>query len=277
MMKWPEFAERIRSTGEYHTPDNMSLSLVDRLLGRFDWWYHTLITHKVSSSAVCALREKLDNSALAQKNLEVIQIVERCGGRVKIEIPPATLACWPCVYVANHMSVLEALILPGILLCFGHPTFVIRKDLLDYPVMKYTLQALDPICVTRTNPREDLKTVLLKGTECIKNGKAVQLYPQAYRNPVFDPSVFTSMGVKLADRAGVPIVPIALKTDFSGLGPIIKEYGRVDRSKTVHFRFGNPMNSSDGRKDVHRKTIDFITASLREWGGQIKSQDQGSA
>ena len=54
----------------------------------------------------------------------------------------------------------------------------------------------------------------------------------------FDPGAFNSLGAKLAARSGVPVVPIALKTDFSGLGPVVKEFGRIDRTRTVHFRFG---------------------------------------
>ena len=54
---------------------------------------------------------------------------------------------------------------------------------------------------------------------------------------VFKPEEFNSIGVKLAKKAGVPVVPVAIKTDFWGNGRIIKELGPIDNKKTIHIKF----------------------------------------
>ena len=95
------------------------------------------------------------------------------------------------------------------------------------------------------------------------------VFPQATRNPAFRPAVFNSLGVKLAARSGVPVVPLALKTDFSGIGPIVKEFGKIRRDRTVHFRFGEPCDPAAGQKETHAAVIDFIASAMREWGGQV--------
>jgi len=41
------------------------------------------------------------------------------------------------------------------------------------------------------------------------------------RTVAFDPALFTSIGVKLAQRAGVPVVPLALLTDAWGNGRLV--------------------------------------------------------
>jgi 1-acyl-sn-glycerol-3-phosphate acyltransferase len=111
--------------------------------------------------------------------------------------------------------------------------------------------------------------VLVEGKESLEAGRSVLVFPQSTRSPVFDPAVFNSLGVKLAARSGVPVVPLALKTDFSGIGPIVKEWGRVDRRKTVHFRFGEPLDPSSGGRTTHAAVVDFIAGSVREWGGMV--------
>jgi len=269
MIAWEEFSEQMRTTGAYRTAAPLPRSIVDRALGRFDWRYHMLISWRVWSCGNVARKGRLDDITWARKSLEVIQCVERCGGAVQIEIPEAARACTPRVYIGNHMSVLETIILPCILIPFGHPTIVVKEDLLHYPALCHTLRVVKPITVSRDNARDDLKRVLVQGQASLEAGHSVLVFPQSTRNPVFDPAAFNSLGVKLAARSGVPVVPLALKTDFSGIGPIVKEFGRIDRSKTVHFRFGNPLDAARDPKAVHSAVVEFISRSLREWGGTV--------
>ena len=60
-------------------------------------------------------------------------------------------------------------------------------------------------------------------TGYLRNGMSVIIFPQTTRIMDFDRKQFNSMGVKLAKRAQVPVVPIALKTDAWGVGKWIKD------------------------------------------------------
>jgi 1-acyl-sn-glycerol-3-phosphate acyltransferase len=271
MMKWEEFSAQLRETGEYETPSNFQPPVIDRMLGRFDWRYHSLITYCLWSCGALAKRGVLDDAAWAAKCLDVIHVVERCGNVVTISIPQSTRECTPCVYASNHMSVLETIILPAVLVPFGHPTFVVKTDLLKYPALRQVLRSVDPITVTRDNPREDFKRVLKHGKESLERGRSVLIFPQSTRHPVFDPSSFNSLAVKLAARSNVPVVPLALKTDFSGIGPIVKEFGRLDRAKPVIFRFGTPLDACKDPKKAHADVLTFIGSAIREWGGTVLS------
>ena len=95
------------------------------------------------------------------------------------------------------------------------------------------------------------------------------VFPQATRQVRFDPGAFNTLATKLAARAGVPVVPIALKTDFVGVGRLIKEFGRVDRQKPIHIRFGPPLPVTGTGRETQAQVVDFISASLREWGGEV--------
>ena len=170
------------------------------------------------------------------------------------------------------MSTLETMVLPCIISQFKDSTFVVKQSLVDYPVFKHIMRARNPITVGRTNPRDDLKAVFEGGEERLKAGISIVIFPQTTRTEVFDPAQFNTIGIKLAKKANVPVVPIALKTDAWGNGKYLKDYGKVDVSKKVWFAFGKPLTIT-GRGDAeHQQIIDFISGKLKEWGGQVAVQ-----
>jgi len=116
------------------------------------------------------------------------------------------------------MSTLETLVLPGIIGKNFKATFVIKNSLLKYPFFGRILTAINAIPVTRKNPKEDYRIVIQEGLKRLEQGISVIVFPQAARQTVFDPAQFNTLGVKLAKKASVPAVPIALRTDAWGTG-----------------------------------------------------------
>jgi 1-acyl-sn-glycerol-3-phosphate acyltransferase len=161
----------------------------------------------------------------------------------------------PCVFIGNHMSTLETFVLPVILLPFKQITFVVKRSLVEYPVFGHVMRSRNPITVGRTNPREDLKAVLEGGVERLGGGISLVIFPQTTRVPQFDPKEFNTIGVKLAKKADVPVIPLALKTDAWGNGRLVKDIGRLDPSKTAHFTFGAPMRVQDRGGEEHERII----------------------
>ena len=94
------------------------------------------------------------------------------------------------------------------------------------------------------------------------------VFPQTTRRPVFDPAQFNSIGVKLARRAGVPVIPLAVKTDAWGLGWPLKDLGKIDPSRTVRFSFGDPLTVTGTGKEEHEEVVRFITDKLDSWSGE---------
>jgi len=174
------------------------------------------------------------------------------------------------------MSMIETMVLPGALvLPFHDVTTVVKDDLLRYPLFGAVMRALDPIAVTRRNPRDDLKQVLEKGTHELRAGRSVVVFPQATRAAGFSRSAFNSLGVKLARRAGVPVLPVALKTDFQQNGCLIKDLGRVDRTKTLYFKFGPVMPATGTGRETHEAVVRFIAENLKDWGVQVEEPAGG--
>ncbi len=249
--------------GVYQTSSGAT-SRFSRLLPTANF-YRQFFWSVLRSSSV-ARRGKYDNFEWSRTSFEVLKSLESVGVRTQISgVEHVRTPKLPCVFVGNHMSMLETMVLPAIIQPIRDVTFVVKQSLMDYPIFRHIVRARDPIAVTRQNPREDFKTVMQSGIERLKNGCSIVVFPQTTRSLTFDPEQFNTIGLKLAAKAQVPIVPIALKTDAWGNGKWLKDIGRIDPTKWVHFEFGRPL-AIEGRGTLQQKAVtDFIQEKLRAW------------
>lgn len=213
-----------------------------------------------------ARRGAYDSAAWADDSLAVLGMLESTGVKFIIEGLDVLrgLAC-PAVFVANHMSTLETMVLPGIIQPFLEVTFVVKKGLVRYPFFHRVMRTRDPVLVGRVNPRDDLREVLQQGSARLAGGSSIVVFPQTTRSTSHDPAHFNSIGVKLARRAGSPLVPLALLTDAWGMGKWIKDLGLIDPAKRVRFSFGTPMIVSGSGREAHRATVRYISKELERW------------
>ena len=201
-----------------------------------------------------------------ESSLAVLDSLERSGVTVEISgVENLERLPGPVVFIGNHMSMMETMVLPAVIQPVVPVTYVVKQSLLEYPVFKYVMRSRNPIAVTRSNPRQDLKTVLEEGGARLRDGISVIVFPQTTRAQIFDRGQMSSIGVKLAKKAGVPVVPIALKTDSWNNGSLIKDCGRLDTTKTAYFRVGPAMTIAGKGEEEQEAVCDFIERSLQEW------------
>lgn len=212
-----------------------------------------------------ASRNLCDDIAWVYGSNWVAEILESVGGRLEIEGLEHLEPDRPRVYVANHMSTLETFLLPGILRPHGPVTFVVKRSLVNMPVFGPIMRSRDPVVVDRKNPRHDLTAVLDGGAERLARGTSIVVFPQSTRMAGFDPSRFNSIGVKLARRAGVEAIPLALKTDAMGRGKLVRDFGRLRPDLPVRFKFGRPMRIEGAGKAEHESISAFIAEHLARW------------
>ena len=170
----------------------------------------------------------------------------------------------PAVIAGNHMSALETVVLPALIQPRRPITFVVKRSLTTAFAFHHIMCARDPVVVDRKNIRDDLATMLQGGQERLRSGISLVVFPQHTRNRNFDRTHFNSIGIKLAKRNNVPIIPLALKTDAWGQGKLIKDYGRINPRLTVRFRFGEPFRV-DADKEGQGRLCTFIETACAEW------------
>lgn len=261
----------------YDTPENKPVSLLFRLLLKnrlYFYFYNYLIYCRTGQAGA---KNQLDKENMVRLSSGNIHLVERCGGKFHIRGLENLRALngQPAVIISNHMSLLETAVTHAIAGEYVDFSFVVKESLLKIPFFRHIMFALKAIPVTRTNPREDLKTVLTKGKEILKSGRSIVLYPQATRSETFDPEKFNSIGIKLAKAAGVPVIPCALKTDFLGNGKYIKDLGPVRPERKVCFEFAPAMNITGNGKEEHEAIVAFIQERLDTWRAQEQQEVSG--
>ena len=265
-MSLAELQAQLRATGAYESAPGRRRLRVDRRLGRWSAWYHQKVLRVVLAANRSVRRGTYDAPAWAGSSYRTLLAIEDCGGGVSVAgLLARARREGPVVYVSNHMSMLESFLLPCILLSFGDLAPVVKEDLLRYPLFGAVLRSVHPIAVGRDNPREDLRAVMENGVQAVAAGRSVLVFPQSSRRPYFDVNEFNTLGVKLARQAGAPLVPLALKTDFQGIGRWLRDFGRVDVSRRVRFHFGDPLCVSGNGRAEHQAVIEFIVRNLSEW------------
>jgi len=206
------------------------------------------------------------NKHWIQSSIDIVRALESVGGRIEIHNLDAFKNLkTPCVFIGNHMSILETFILPSLIQPFQNVTFVVKESLISYPYFGHLMRDRDPIIVGRQSPRHDLKTVLQEGEKRLSKEISIVVFPQTTRSAEFTHKKFNTLGIKLAKRNQVPVVPIALKTDAWGMGKWVADIGKIQPEKTVHVCFGDPLWIQGSGKNTHQKVVDFITHNLSEW------------
>ncbi|MBU1567996.1 MAG: 1-acyl-sn-glycerol-3-phosphate acyltransferase [Proteobacteria bacterium] len=247
----------------YRTPDR-PVSLLSKILPSLLFYLH-LIGIVCRSSRV-AKRGVYGDNNWVESSLDVLRRLEQAGVKIEISgIENLERQTGPVVFIGNHMSMMETMLLPGIIQPILPVTFVVKESLLAYPVFKHIMRSRNPVAVSRTNPRQDLKVVMSEGVNRLHAGISVIVFPQTTRSHTFDPEQMSSIGVKLAKKAGVPVIPVALKTDCWQNGSWIKDFGRLDLSKTAYYSFGTPMMVVGKGDEEQNKINTFIIDALKRW------------
>lgn len=250
--------------GDTYTTAERKPNLLSRIFPSL--YFYPALMHQVIKAANMVQKRGYNGELWADDCYTVLRYVENAGAKVIIEgMRHYKEVGEPCVIVANHMSTLETVTIASFVQPFLDMGFVVKKGLSTYPIAKHFINATDPILVGRVNPREDLATVLNEGIKKLAAGRSIVVFPQSSRSTRFAPELFNSIGVKLAKKAGVPVIPLALKTDAWGCGRISKEFGPFNPKLDVRFRFGTPMKITGNGKDQHAAATEFILQSVTEW------------
>ncbi len=250
----------------YNSPAKREKSIWDKII-HCNRLYFTV---KYAGTVLRTRREAIsgiyDTKAWADSSIYIFRLIEKAGGVYRITgMENISKDPGPVVFIGNHMSTLETMVLPGIIAPHREVTFVVKESLVQHPLFGHVMRSRDPIVVGRKDARKDFEVVMTKGMELLSKGTSIIIFPQSTRSVEFKPEEFNSLGVKLAKKAGVNVVPIALKTDFWGKGKLIKELGPLDSKKIIYFKFGESFPVTGPGKAENQKIIDFVLASLEEW------------
>lgn len=137
----------------------------------------------------------------------IVAVMVRYIGGIRIEINGLeNRPAFPGVIMAKHQSAWETL---NLLPWFYPQSWVLKRELLRIPVFGWGLARLDPIAIDRRATRESLRQVVRQGTEKLRQGRWVVIFPEGTRVAPGERGRYQQGGALLACQAGVDVTPIA--------------------------------------------------------------------
>lgn len=267
-----QFREELLKTGAYTTPPERRAPKRARVGAwttfRFTWG----ISKVFPLCAVCEPLGLLTIDRWAHYCFSCVQTAERLGMNVLVEgFQQRAAYKGPVMYLCNHMSSVETILLPPLLLTYGPLSYVAKASLAHLPFLERAAERTHMIPIGRKSPREDLVNMLRIGTARIQGGESFLIFPQGTRSPLFSRQHYSSIGAKLAEKALCPIVPIVVDTRCQPtrtkglLRKVFKDFGPVDTALDIRCACG-PVIPCGKSKAMHEAAFDWMAGKLESWG-----------
>ena len=267
-----DFQRELRETGGYRTHEDCRAPQRVRPGAWTTLRYSWGVTRVFPNCAWAEPLGKLTTERWAEFCFSSVTVPESLGMNVVIDGFENRMAVTgPVLYLCNHMSMTETILLPPTLLAFGPFSYVAKASLAHLPFLEKAADHMRMVPISRTSPREDLVNILRIGRERISGGDSFLIYPQGTRCDVFSRKRYSSIGAKLAERAGCPVVPIAVDTRCqptrkTGLfRKVFKDFGPVDTAHDIRVSCGPAIHCGKS-KDMHEAAFDWMATKLESWG-----------
>ena len=267
-----DFQSELRQTGAYRTHDDCRPPKRAKPGALTTLRYSWGVTKVFPCCAIAQPLGKLTTDYWSELCFTSVTTAERLGMNVIIEgFKDRAAYDGPVLYLCNHMSMTETILLPPVLLSFGPFSYVAKASLAHLPFLEKAAERMRMVPISRKSPREDLVSILRTGSERISGGDSFLIYPQGTRCDVFSRKRYSSIGAKLAERAGCPVVPIVVDTRCQPtrkkglLKGVLKDFGPVDTSMDIRVACG-PVIPCAKSKALHEAAFDWMAAKLGSWG-----------
>ena len=127
-----------------------------------------------------------------------------CGIKVEV-IGKENLPTEPCVIVSNHQGQWETYSMQYLF----HPMCtLLKKELLYIPLWGWAMKMLNPIAIDRNKPKEAILQTLEEGSDRLKKGMYVLLFPEGTRVKAGRVGKYARSSFELAKRNGVMVLPL---------------------------------------------------------------------
>ena len=169
------------------------------------------------------------------------------------------------IVLSKHQSAWETLALH---LFLPKQTYVLKRSLTWIPIGGWALATLKPISIDRKNQREALRTLVEKGTERLKEGFVVVIFPEGTRAAPGENKKFNGGGALLAQKSAYPVIPLA-----HNAGEYWPRYSFLKYPGTIKVKLGPAIETKTKKaKEINSEAEAWIAQAMNEISPQYKQQ-----
>ncbi|WP_404451425.1 1-acyl-sn-glycerol-3-phosphate acyltransferase [Virgibacillus necropolis] len=161
------------------------------------------------------------------------------------------------LFVANHQGLFDILALIGYV---GKPLgFIAKKEVEKIPIVSSWMGLMRGVFIDRSDKRQSVRAIS-QGIENLKNGHSLVIFPEGTRSRGSNLNTFKSGSLRLATKANVPIVPIAINGTYQMLE---EDNGRV-KGSTIYMAIQDPIYPNDYKEKKHGELAEIIQSSIEK-------------
>lgn len=151
------------------------------------------------------------------------------------------------LFVANHQSYFD---IPAVMANVGRPVgFIAKDDLKKIPCFTKWIEETGSVAITRNDGRKALEAIL-QAANILKAGHSLCLFPEGTRSEDGTLGEFKAGSLKMAQKAHVAIVPIAIE----GAGEVMPKGSKLIYPKPIRLTI-LPMISAEEVNAADTKTL----------------------
>jgi len=164
-----------------------------------------------------------------------------CGIKVNV-IGKENLPSGPCVIVSNHQGQWETFSMQYLF----HPLCtLLKRELLFIPLWGWAMKMLHPIGINRDKPKQAILQTLEEGSERLKRGMFVLLFPEGTRVKAGRVGKYARSGFELAKRNNVQLLPLCHNS-----GDCWPAHKFIKKSGTINLHIGKPFYVEDSKESA---------------------------
>jgi putative phosphoserine phosphatase/1-acylglycerol-3-phosphate O-acyltransferase len=172
----------------------------------------------------------------------------------------------PAVFIFNHQSATDALILSRLL---RHDfTGVAKKEMKSNPLVGTVLGAVGTVFIDRSDKDKAIEA-LQPAVDSLKNGTSFAIAPEGRRSLGYKLGPFKKGAFHIAMQAGVPVVPIVIANSSDSM----PKSGVIIRPASIDVTVLPPVKTTDWTKDTIDRHIDDIRQMFLKTLGQTRNVD----
>jgi 1-acyl-sn-glycerol-3-phosphate acyltransferase len=181
-----------------------------------------------------------------------------CGIRYRV-IGAERLPAPPFIVLSKHQSAWETLAFQEI---FPPQVWVVKRELLWLPFFGWGLAMLAPIAIDRSSGARALRQMLDQGTERLKRGLCIVIFPEGTRVAPGERRDYQTGGAWLASKTTALVVPVALNS-----GNVWPRNAFLKRPGTVTVSIGAALDSrGQSAEEINRQVRDWIESEVTRLG-----------
>jgi len=206
-------------------------------------------------------RSEIANS-WGRANANMLKVICGLGYRVEgWEKLPAE----HCSIMGNHQSAWETMSLRGILP--AQQSWILKQELMKVPFFGWALRLMEPIAIDRSAGRAAVKQVIAQGKERLAKGNWVIVFPEGTRVAYGERKKHGVGGPLLAEKAGVPVLPIV-----HDAGRFWVRRGIKKLPGEISVRIGKPISTEGKSSSQIRQEVEtWMDENLSELERMSKS------